>query len=121
MESRAEAATPPSTPLPPTGPRPPQGGKYHYAGCVIKEAHSCVFASVRLLSSFIVGQPAMRAFDGCRPPYDQPSIVMVFFSGILAASFFGTCSLRTPSSNFALISSSVTLLPTKKLLCMEPA
>ena len=107
MESRAEAATPPST-----LPRPAR---------VRRKAENTLLASVRLLSSFIVGQPAGRAFDGCRPPYDQPSIVMVFFSGILAASFFGTCSLRTPSSNFALISSSVTLLPTKKLLCMEPA
>ena len=118
MENRAEEAAPPSTP---DRPASAARRKIHYAGRVIKEAHSCVSASVRLLSSFIVGQPAMRAFDGCRPPYDQPSIVMVFFSGILAASFFGTCSLRTPSSNFALISSSVTLLPTKKLLCMEPA
>ena len=51
----------------------------------------------------------------------QPSIIMVFFSGTFAASFLGTVSFRTPSSNFALISSSVTLRPTKKLLCMEPA
>ena len=51
----------------------------------------------------------------------QPSIMMVFFSGTFAASFLGTVSFRTPSSNLALISSSVTLRPTKKLLCMEPA
>lgn len=44
--------------------------------------------------------------------YSHPSIAIVLASGIFSASFLGRLSLRTPSSNLALTSVSVSSSPT---------
>lgn len=47
-----------------------------------------------------------------RSPFYHPSIAIIFFSGILGASFLGTLRRRTPFSNLAFISCSVRTSPT---------
>ena len=56
--------------------------------------------------------PGSSGLPGPLRPFRYPSMRMLRFSGSLGAVFLGTLSFSTPSSKRALISSSVTPVPT---------
>ena len=75
-------------------------------------ARLCLLPSKQLCKLYKYSGPPEPGSGGLSESFRYPSIRMVRFSGSLGAVFLGTFSFRTPSSKRALISSSVTPVPT---------